>query len=469
MQTGQVLDFYDDPTGMVLKTKLAYEQLPDFIKTAQHLDEAARERLPDDVFALIMVDQGQPFRKYACQDAGNTALSVIYFMENHHKLPEEAQKVAAANLIGACEQYGLEPPLQLHKLAVTGPILDILGGGIPSAAGYVAGKHEGHHMAERDQEPGKGGVGRVLRYAFLPGTIGYEAGKREGLREGKHAKKKESELTGSEIMPKSGPEKQAAGDEGMPDQSTQNPGREEPQKLGSARYVDVTGKSAPVRLVDQKVERYGLVKEGSARFPLDGYDQVKDAVTWFDDYHQNLHPADRHGFATKLAARANELDIKVSDLIKKYGSIDYAPSGEVNLAIHTRMQHWAEDSPERDMLTGLMGKYASVQPEVFCEALRQFDELHGLDREWDETIYDPWYSTYGFDKTAAEWVFSHAGERITSEQLRNFAKSERYCKIKHMFGDELADGLKKNPEKIFDSLPLDAKRIIMRMAADPQP
>lgn len=402
MQTGQVLDFYDDPTGMVLKTRLAFEQLPDFIKTAQHLDEAARDKLPDDIFALIMVDQGQPFRKYACQDAGNTALSVIYFMENHHKLPEEAQKVAAANLLTACGWYDLEPPVQLYKLA---------------------------------------------------------AG----------SKVKRSELVGSEIMPKSGPEKQAAGDEGNPDQSTQNPGREEPTKLGSANYVDVTGKSAPVRMVEWKVERWGLEKNGSVKFPLDGYGQVKEAVAWFDNYHQSLHPADRHEFATKLAARANELDIKVSDLIKKYGSTEYAPNGEINVAIATRMQHWAEDSPERDMLQGLMSKQASVRPEVFCEALRQFDELTGLSREWDETIYDPWYSTYGFNKQAEEWVFSHAGERITSEQLRNFAKSERYCKIKHTFGDELADGLKKDPEKIFDSLPLDSKRIIMRMAADPQP
>jgi len=407
MRTGQIVDFYDDPTGMILKAKVAAADLPDFIKIAQHLDEATRNKLPDDVFALVMVDSDQTMRKYACQDKGNTALSVIYFMETHDRLPEEAQKVAAANLLTACSWYDLQPPPQLYKLA---------------------------------------------------------------------------ELSGSEIMPKSGPEKTScfssakgktkasAGLDGNPDQSTQNPGKEEPEKLGHVMpYVDVTGKSAPVRMVEPHYERFCMEKGAEAFFPIDSYGQVKEASAWFDNYHQSLHPADRHEYATKLAARANELDIKVSDLIKKYGSSTYAPSGEVNVAVHCRMQHWAEDAPERDMLQGLMGKYASVKPEVFCEALRQFDELTGLSREWDETIHDPWYSTYGFDKTAGEWVFSHAGERITSEQLRNFAKSERYCKIKHTFGDELADGLKKHPEKIFDSLPLDSKRIIMRLAADPQP
>jgi hypothetical protein len=117
MKPGAIVDFYDDPQGLVLKTKLAHEQIPDFIKTAQYLDADTRAKLPDDVFALIMVDQGQPFRKYACQDKGNTALSVMYFLENCDKLPEGAQKVAAANLLTACSWYDLAPPAQLYKLA----------------------------------------------------------------------------------------------------------------------------------------------------------------------------------------------------------------------------------------------------------------------------------------------------------------------------------------------------------------
>ncbi len=117
MHTGSIVDFYDDPAGSVLREKVAHAQLPDYIKTAEHLSEAVRAQLPDDVFALVALDRGEKLRKYACTDKGNTALSVIYFMENHHKLPEEAQKVAAANLVTACGWHDLEPPLALQKVA----------------------------------------------------------------------------------------------------------------------------------------------------------------------------------------------------------------------------------------------------------------------------------------------------------------------------------------------------------------
>ena len=117
MHTGAIIDFYDDPQGLVLKEKLAAEQVPDFIKEAQFLDEGRRSSLPDDVFALVMLDQGAPMRKFACTDKGNTALSVIYLMENHHKLPEPAVKTAAANLLTACEWHHLKPPVGLKKLA----------------------------------------------------------------------------------------------------------------------------------------------------------------------------------------------------------------------------------------------------------------------------------------------------------------------------------------------------------------
>ena len=117
MHTGSIIDFYDDPNGLVLKTKIAAEQVPSFIKTAQFLGEGQREALPDDVFALVMVDRGEKLRKYACVDKGNAALSVIYFLENKDKLPEEAQKVAAANLLTACKWHDLQPPAPLMKTA----------------------------------------------------------------------------------------------------------------------------------------------------------------------------------------------------------------------------------------------------------------------------------------------------------------------------------------------------------------
>ena len=112
------VDFYDDPHGEVLRRKIPNPQdLPDFIKTAEMAVGPTHEQLPDDVFALILNDRGRVMRKFACFDKGNTALSVIYFLENAHHLPEEAQKVAALNLVESCAAYDLAVPAPLEKLA----------------------------------------------------------------------------------------------------------------------------------------------------------------------------------------------------------------------------------------------------------------------------------------------------------------------------------------------------------------
>lgn len=480
MHTGSIIDFYDDPNGHVLKTKLAEEQVPVFIKTAQFLGEQQRERLPDDVFALVMIDQGSKLRKYACVDKGNAALSVIYFLENKDKLPEEAQKVAAANLLTACKWYDIQPPAPLMKIA--GP--------------YHLGKKRG-----KDKTAGLGTAANLgMQGLYVKGVLD------EGLA--RHAKAvgpkasgmrsmmpKIGDLSGSNVMPLSSDTEKTAGilqpdlprardvikGRGPAKRAERSALRDKLRsthpagkpflgdKMASVMYpyVDVTGKSAPERFEKVAHQRFALVKEGQNRFPIDSYGDVLEADRWFNDHGESLHPEDRRTMCTKLAARADEIGCKVTDYVKKYAGVGYAPDGEVRVAVSTRMQYFQDDSPERDMLHGLMDKYAHVPPDVFCEAVRQFDEATGLDYHWDDGVYDPWYTTYGFTKTA-EWEFSTHGDKINEERLKQVVNAS-YPYIKERFGDDMADSLKKSPVQIFDSLPLDTKRIIMRMANDPQP
>lgn len=117
--SGLVLDVYDDAEGGVLRSLFSsQEEVPDLIKEARYINPEEHRELPDDVFALVLHNDGACLRKYACTDGGNTALSVEYFLKTAHKLPAEAQKVAAENLVRACGWYGIEPPEQLHKVAL---------------------------------------------------------------------------------------------------------------------------------------------------------------------------------------------------------------------------------------------------------------------------------------------------------------------------------------------------------------
>ena len=394
MRTGAILDFYDDPYGKVLKEKVAFAQLPECVKTAQLQTHEMRESLPDDAYALVMVDRGEKIRKYACVDKGNTALNVLYFLENKDKLPLDAQKIAAVNLEAYCDVFGIEAPWQLQK----------------AAGNACAGK-----------------------------------------------KCKGADVTGSEIMPL---------------QANPN-GKDSPDSQLNATktastYVDVTGKEAPIKLVKKAHSRYCLEKQGSGKYPIDTYGEVLDASKWFSDHGDSLHPSDRREYCVKLASRADELGVLIPDNIRKYAGTSYAPMEDVKFAVSTRMQFWADDSPERDMLSGLMSKCASIEPDVFCEALRQFDEATGMNHHYDTDVIDPWFATYALEKVA-EWSWSEGADILKENQLvEGVGNAGNIYQIKERFGEDVASGLAKNPTAIFDSLPLDTKRIICRILVDTQ-
>ena len=113
--SGLILDFYDDKNREIA---LPLERLSDLTKEAHALTAEEHARLPDDLYALVLMDGDVTLRKFACVDPGNTAVSIEYFLKTAHKLPVEAQKVAARNLITACGWYGITPAAELEKIAL---------------------------------------------------------------------------------------------------------------------------------------------------------------------------------------------------------------------------------------------------------------------------------------------------------------------------------------------------------------
>jgi hypothetical protein len=117
--SGIVLDQYDDSDGAVLRTIYpTADSVPEIVKQGHRLSFTERTTMPEDTFALVLVDEGSTFRKYSMADKGNTALSIEYFLKTGHKLPLEAQKVAASNLLDACNYFELTPPEALEKIAI---------------------------------------------------------------------------------------------------------------------------------------------------------------------------------------------------------------------------------------------------------------------------------------------------------------------------------------------------------------
>lgn len=118
--SGLILDVYDDTEGTVLRELFSSsEEIPDMAKEAHALSAEDRSNLPDEAFALVLVNDGVELKKFATVDETNTALSVMYFSKTAHRLPEEAQSVAAENLWAACDMHGLEAPEWLKKTALS--------------------------------------------------------------------------------------------------------------------------------------------------------------------------------------------------------------------------------------------------------------------------------------------------------------------------------------------------------------
>jgi hypothetical protein len=69
----------------------------------------------------------------------------------------------------------------------------------------------------------------------------------------------------------------------------------------------------------------------------------------------------------------------------------------------------------------------------------------------------------------AEWLWDQGADRLTQDLLDvGVHDSQKIHAIKAKFGPELASELVEKPSEVFDSLPLDSKRIIARILNDTQ-
>lgn len=484
--SGLVLDVYDDFRGDVLRSIFpSREAVPSLIKEGHDLSSEERRLLPDDVFALVLVDGQEHMRKFACTDPSNTALSVLYFLKNAHKLPEEAQKTGADNLAQACSWYGLD------DLAKEAGLMDWAAKG----ALTHAAKNPLSTMQHALTVPSlvKGTQGEIQNRM---GAIRHLEGNGVGVatpEQVNHVLGKQAELTGTQLMPLQGKDGQsptpaktvinktgamgrlvtspAAGlqkDEeclapNVESVSGKNP-EHAPQMKALKPHVDVSGKSAPVHMTEKKASRYAL----DGRYPLDSFSQVQSAVGYFDEYFSSFSPEERREYAQNTVKCAAALDIPVSEAMQKYASNDYAPRGEIKMALDSRRA--LIDKQGMSILNILQEKTAEVSPEIFCATLREFDRERGLEAYYDRDVFDPYFSTYGA-KTATvrdNWSYIDGNVYLSAAELKQVVKT-RVPSIVQTFGEKFMDEFRKDPITIFESLPRDQKRMIASMTVDNNP
>jgi len=294
MQTsGLVLDVYDDVHGDVIRGLFSsYDSVPELLKTAQSLSSADRARLPDDAFALVMVNGEERLRKYACTDAGNTALSVFYFIENKHKLPDDVQKVAASNLLTACGWYDIAVPSVLEKTAL----------GAMNAARLVA---LGPEMVQGARHSVRDNMAAI----HAGESYGGAAGGLNALSKTKltsFGEDKEAELTGTPTMPHS-----------MAPSSLTSKSTTVIKKTGHLDpVINVTTRERAWVETAKQASRYAL--PSVQRYPIDSYSQVKQAAQYFEEYSMRLDPSLAQEYAENLVKRASELAIELPASVRHH-------------------------------------------------------------------------------------------------------------------------------------------------------
>jgi hypothetical protein len=232
-----------------------------------------------------------------------------------------------------------------------------------------------------------------------------------------------------------------------------------PMPMGKERSKTASpnGKEEPV---PEAETHHCLVKEGQAKYPINSAAEVEKAASYFVKHRTSFAPFERHEYCVKLASRASDLGLCVPDVVAKYGSTKLAEDAHV--AVYRRQRMFREGTSEHSLLDEMKTKCASVKPEVLAVALEQFDRQHGLDLMWDAELPDPYHSVFGVTKTA-EWSHVDGNDTINETRLKQCAKGCR-AEIKDLFGEDMADEFQKDPKQIFDSLPRDSKRIIMRVS-----
>lgn len=226
--------------------------------------------------------------------------------------------------------------------------------------------------------------------------------------------------------------------------------------------VNVEGKEAPRHKSEKTASRFALISIN--RYPLDSYSDVEKAAAYFGEWRNQFSPAQRHEYCGNLVKRAAELGVKVSDDLAKYGSETYAPASELELGIFCRQA--VVDQAGRDVLSKLAEERGQITPELYAATLEEFDKTAGIEHLYDRGVLDPFYSTYGV-KVAEDSNGSYVlgNDVIMYSDLLQLAQTT-CAGMKNAFGDDFVKEFRKDPIAIFESLPVDQKRVVGRMAGD---
>jgi len=354
----QVIDIYDDTSREGMK-KLAKLNPSCNVLTSQE-----RARLGDHDFALtVITKQASKLNKFPIADRDSTWLSNQYFDMNAHKLPVDAQKIAAQNIMVACAKFKVEPSETLKKFAQSDVKLAL------SNVYY-------------DQDGGTKPVNRTIR-------------------------------------------------------------------------IDMS-KLAQVEDIGNNYTH--------AQYAMPTTLHVKMAAKYLADNESKMPLEVRHKYAAAVQRRSHELGMgKQAGVVVKYASDHYSPMVDAHIRARASL---LESKPDlKNVIEKLGSAKKNYTPSQFAQLMHGFDKQAGLNRYYGAGLTDPFQATFAVEPDPyAGYRYKTASQTVLEgDELAKLVRV-KYAQIKEYFGESLADELRRDPTTIFESLPRDAKEIIVGIA-----
>jgi hypothetical protein len=204
-----------------------------------------------------------------------------------------------------------------------------------------------------------------------------------------------------------------------------------------------------------------------SKYPIDTAAQVKLASAYFDEWHKSFKLSDRREYATKVASRAKDLGVQeLGSSIKKYAGQDYG--SEVGIQLRLRQDLVADVDNLIHSLKKVAEARHSLPADKFAQLLEAWDSESGMSRYHGTYLADPYAATYeekDFRKIASgySWQDESTGLQVSEADLKKVAE-EKSEKIRGFLGESVAKELKKHGSQIFESLPVDAKIVVAKIA-----
>ena len=408
------LDFYGDG-GVLLKSAVPLHELTSLVKEARFL---GTERRPEHDHALIVMDGVEHFPLFPTVDAGNTMLSAHYLMLNSEHFPDEAVKLAAANISAACIAFGTGVPDAL---------LDLAGGDTEVRSPMFKVKR-----ASTDMQTGAAPIPGAASPARVAGAPAPPRGN-------------VPPVLGVPAAPKPATMKEAvASFLGL--QKTAAPVGQVTSKLTAHGKVRVRLSSGSSLLASNNTPQ-PFTKTPKPKLASAPFEQVKAAADWFNSEWKGISPEDRVKVASSLLDACEPLGIYLVDEAHVYGR------GVGDLGI-TKVALRVRSALSGDPIYSDLEKVAAgCSTEEMVELLWEADVASGLSRHWNSRIGDPFLSVMTKVANLEQTSLLKGETTVTNpDAIKNLA-TNGFRNVSQVYGEDFAVKFRARPVEVFKSLP----------------